>query len=116
MKHMITAATLALAGAVAFADTVTVTPAGAAIKAAIDKDSGRLRPLSADEQQALHEHSVSARLNAGLGSPTVTISKTGVGDTERAELGLAVLDELVVHERAAPTHQSVAAQLVTEDK
>ena len=110
MKHTTTVAALALIAMSAIADNVKVAVPSNALKAAVDKETGRLRQMSDEEVAALNHDvpSINAKLNAGLSNTTVVISRTGVGETTKAELGLAVLDELVVLPTTpTPTHVSV---------
>lgn len=119
MKHITTVAALALITTIASADNVKVAVPSNALKASVDKESGRLRHMTDEEITELQANpsSASAKINASLSNTTVVITRTGVGETTKAELGLAVLDELVVipNQSTAPTHISALPQAASPE-
>lgn len=77
----------------------------AAVKGGIDKETGQLRRLNADEERELSlskKPEVAAELNKRLGIPTVTVVHAPRADgTQMVEIGLDQLDFLVVQTDAA---------------
>lgn len=90
----------ALAALPILASEQTAAVANAAVKGGIDKETGQLRRLSAEEERELNlskKPEVAAVLNERLGIPTVTVVHAPRADgTQMVELGLDQLDFLVV--------------------
>jgi hypothetical protein len=102
----------------AAADETASTPAASSMKAAIDKETGRLRALTKDEESALGKAgSLSGtQLSVRLGMPATSIVFPPAADgTVRARLGTDMFDQLVAttDESGALkiTHQSVAGHV-----
>ena len=94
---------IACAGALAALPVLageTPTAISAAVKGGVDKETGQLRRLNADEERELSlskKPEVAAELNKRLGIPTVTVVHAPRADgTQMVEIGLDQLDFLVV--------------------
>lgn len=102
---------------IATADEADGVAAASSMKAAFDKETGRLRPLTKEEESALAQAgSVSGTqlsVKLGMSQSTVVFGPAADG-TVRAKLGTDMFDQLVAttDESGALqiTHQSVAAQ------
>ena len=90
----------ALAALPALAGETPTAIGSAAVKGGIDKETGQLRRLNADEERELSlskKPEVAAELNKRLGIPTVTVVHAPRADgTQMIEIGLDQLDFLVV--------------------
>jgi hypothetical protein len=108
---------LTAAAPVASAGDTNSLAVASSIKVAVDKETGKLRALTKEEESALsNASSVSgAELSVRLGMPATSVVFPAAADgTVRAQLGTDMFDQLVAttDESGAVkiTHQSVAAE------